>query len=1242
MSTRNRQGIKDEARRILSGNSGDTTKIQVESIINDITDSHVNKSDDIITTSNAASKTASDANYYTAARVEERITAGIGQSRPEVIDALNSTSTTNALSANQGRVLANTRGAADYDETQIYNKGRLVWFNNRLWRANSNGITGVFDPSLWSNPTLADSTPVTNYTYPNVNAVQRTLTEKLSQDTPVSLYDFGCVGDVRDVTISSLPDRTTIVSAPGTYTPADVGKTIWIWEGGLYNVREYAFANHKGVIQTVNGDGSTITIDDPFPTESRTTFTNNDNFFYDDITGKFNNWISTVSFLNNTQRFLGIKYRSDQGEAIEAIVATDDTVNFNRALNSGFSDILIPEGRFKIEAASGFTGTVNLRGLSPDKSILDSRFRVDNSLDVFNGFRSNHLINAIGNKTLLNQTTNSRTQVDEFPTLGGSRVFECRGNVDTLISVAVDGNVVTTGFTLDENVVTFSAPPGSAGSTITITYTDNNTYLLSNAISVGQGFIDVDVVDGIEENDVLFVSDYVNGSWIANRPVYKKGEYFLVTRIVGNRVFLGGQTFDSYDPFTVALFKISGNSSTFRDFQIIGPRESEIKGFLINVKYGRGVKFENVRMSNYRFSAVAVDLCYDTITNGCDINQVVDDRPLLALDILADGQTIGGDVGGDGTSYAFTVNSCQKFYAINNSIWTTRHSINLVATAEVNSVVNRQVIIANNTLASRRDRAIDMHGNVQHILIANNVVTGGAYIAGSNTIVRDNDMTWANLSVKAGPAIFYRELLDANHYVLDNVIRVQGSDVNSELFLATNFGEIFLPRGGRMVIEGNKFYDEITGGKNSGDRHLVIQRSVTSLLTDPAEKVEVYIDISRNEFTTNTPGTTANLSVTLTSSLNGNERDTFERVTFNGNKLNGYGISISGAKNVEVIGNTIRQSSVSGVNVLAPNATSERYIIKGNEIFDSGQSAIFIDSFNSASRVPLAIVCGNVCVDSNLVSGNIQVGLDRITDLVFKGNVIGSTTSSPTTVYRIDEVTNFFDFENTAFGNNRENTTITSNVTNINTEVSRQTHTFRVTDRNGFTIPADSDLQPLDLHYSLTNFNFTINLPDSPREGKTISFNTTNSLVASLNNGITINPNSGTTIEGANNYVINRFQGSVTLSYDADNSEWYIVREDFKVSRRFLSSNSVSLGTEDEIYNIGNSDLVFTIQDEYPDGKILLFSRDAVPENRNYRIQVDQPLQGDIRIDGGDFIDMPGRTVLRLRFDNGTRSWTRI
>jgi hypothetical protein len=271
----------------------------------------------------------------------------------------------------------------------------------------------------------------------------------------------------------------------------------------------------------------------------------------------------------------------------------------------------------------------------------------------------------------------------------------------------------------DIKVVVTGGDFNITGAIATLTATlsaDINKSEMSLTVSDGSQFA---------EGDEIIIQNADNFSFSLHRAEYQDGEFFTVSSVTTNTVFLTTGLLSSY--------LSAGNIQFYK----VTPVYASMKG----------IKFSGLATNNL----LQLDLVKDFYIESVDVKGGT--NRALSLRRCYGGELIGGVFDhkepASGTNYGISIANCQDLELRPTRAFGTRHGIATGGFAGAGAVPCRNVYIRKAAIASTDSHAADIHGNAENVFYVDCNIYGGTGIGGKNCGVRGGTVASRNADIRA-------------------------------------------------------------------------------------------------------------------------------------------------------------------------------------------------------------------------------------------------------------------------------------------------------------------------------------------------------------------------------------------------------------------------------------------------------------------------------------------------------------
>ncbi|WP_088158066.1 phage tailspike polysaccharide lyase family protein [Achromobacter xylosoxidans] len=231
---------------------------------------------------------------------------------------------------------------------------------------------------------------------------------------------------------------------------------------------------------------------------------------------------------------------------------------------------------------------------------------------------------------------------------------------------------------------------------------------LSGNVDKGGDSLPMVSAAGIAAGDALVIYNPTDYSWSGWRAQYRAGEFVRVHSVSGQTVNLMSSLYDSYNAAEVDLYKLSGASTTFRDFVVLAPA-LEVVG--VHMALIDGPVMQNVQSKGALGASLEFERCIDFRFDGSAYQT----------------QAPTND------EYGFSIANCHAGMVTGPSFDAGRHGIAIGGYDRVGAVTNRAINIHAARMGNRAPiGAQDMHGNAEDIRFFGGTFQNGGVLAGQD------------------------------------------------------------------------------------------------------------------------------------------------------------------------------------------------------------------------------------------------------------------------------------------------------------------------------------------------------------------------------------------------------------------------------------------------------------------------------------------------------------------------------
>ncbi len=239
--------------------------------------------------------------------------------------------------------------------------------------------------------------------------------------------------------------------------------------------------------------------------------------------------------------------------------------------------------------------------------------------------------------------------------------------------------------------------------------------------------------------DVGLIFNSTNSSWSTWRAYYKAGEFFRVSSVSGTALAMMGLAYGVYGAAAVAVYKLVGKSTIFRDFHIQQPAVQNVG---LRVSLIDSPIVQNVTTGGSTYCGIEIDRCFDMRVESTvfQASPPVDDE------------------------YGLIVSNSQGG-VIDGSFYGGRHAIAFGGSSLLGCVSCRGITVtAANMGGSGTIGAHDLHGNTEDIRFIGGTFANGGTLAGKNhTFIGCKFMGNRN----SGIALYGGEIVGGTHHFVD-------------------------------------------------------------------------------------------------------------------------------------------------------------------------------------------------------------------------------------------------------------------------------------------------------------------------------------------------------------------------------------------------------------------------------------------------------------------------------------------
>jgi len=258
----------------------------------------------------------------------------------------------------------------------------------------------------------------------------------------------------------------------------------------------------------------------------------------------------------------------------------------------------------------------------------------------------------------------------------------------------------------DSTILDFTS--ASAGTMISISGSLAQIEDISSA-TIGNNSIVFASTPSLSTRDILCVYDPTDYSWSSARSYYRKGEWCECLGVSGNTCLTTSPLYDTYNPATVNVYKLTSAPVRVSNLKIIGGNGST--NAMVNVSFCANPIFDNVTIQSTSYSGVVFDRCYQVRTSN--------------LNVYNKGIT--------SDDYGLVVSNCQDVINTQLNSYARRHAIAIGGGDVTAGVPNRNIRNENSILKNDKSSGVssaDIHGNSQDVHYQDCAIYNGAAFGG--------------------------------------------------------------------------------------------------------------------------------------------------------------------------------------------------------------------------------------------------------------------------------------------------------------------------------------------------------------------------------------------------------------------------------------------------------------------------------------------------------------------------------
>ncbi len=491
---------------------------------------------------------------------------------------------------------------------------------------------------------------------------------------------------------------------------------------------------------------------------------------------------------------------------------------------------------------------------------------------------------------------------------------------------------------------------------------------LSTDVFAGGKVLPMVSAPDVTTNDLVMLVDEVNGSWLAARDVYKKGEMCLVKDVSSLDIELITPLVDGYDAVhnagvaEVDVYKLNNISVSISNISVEKSDDPAgvMKGLMLY--WCRDSVIDNVSAYGGDHIALGIKHSYNVTVTA---SLVTDDWSLPIV----------------GTNYGVAVSNAQNVTVRDCQLIGQRHGFTSGGGADY-AIPCRYVTVDNCTLNSVSLQSLDMHGNAEFFSFINNYIENGIVLGGDNHIISGNHM---HGTVSNGSAILFAEILGTNYHISNNKVLMDITDtLSGRGFFVDSETLADVTRDGVCTINNNIVEIDDSGNTNND---LKVIRLYTVASSTSANLLSFVIN--NNHIKTKAVGNKARtINVRDLSPI-----DTTQ-VLIQGNNLINCGIEVQG----RVVDSSVMDNVINGANpygIYGNYLICDEFSVSGNSVSNVGFTPLLAEG-SDATSMKILKVTNNSFTNSNIN----DAGASSVNSSVFMGNVVqamyfGNFTGSP-------------------------------------------------------------------------------------------------------------------------------------------------------------------------------------------------------------------------------------------------------
>ena len=481
----------------------------------------------------------------------------------------------------------------------------------------------------------------------------------------------------------------------------------------------------------------------------------------------------------------------------------------------------------------------------------------------------------------------------------------------------------------------------------------------------------------LQQNDIVIIYDFAEGSFNKSDVFYHAGEYCKVLYIEQNEttynIILTTATYAHYEAeSTVKVYKMLDPVTVrLSNGHIISTLNGAVA--CITVRHGRQCVLDNIMTEKTAHACIQFVKCYESKIINSFANKMQDDLY--------------------GTSYGFSIANSQQIIIDNCVAYARRHAITYSGGAEIGNVSSRECMVINCILNSDIIQAVGCHGNVEWLQLKNNTIINGVLIAGNNITLESNHII-LNRPTEQQIAIYTGSVVGTSFNIINNIIEISS---------------LITPSRGWVFDFGGNGYVFLNGQTNSGGI-IKIEGNKIKLRTDDTLAQSNIITIKPStvpQISSNTRIIIKNNTVDIEKSINvkpcgisiNPPVESIESVEISNNTFMRGALNISGVPNVFICNNLIINSDTIAINI---NTGTLLNLIKNikisNNIILKPQILGIIVTGILGKEIENVVIDNNFIYDNSQVSGGSNstrtpINCTYVAELIVMNNIFGGGNS---------------------------------------------------------------------------------------------------------------------------------------------------------------------------------------------------------------------------------------------------------